>query len=234
MYLKKLYLNSSAASTGSDSANKIKEGNNMTKELSNEKSGYVYTKKDIMSILNVGEATFQRYISELSLMITLDYINGAHGERMYNEEALKKFQLLYASKKGFNANDTQNKINAVEQISQNILSDKSTNTDILIKQSEIITAILYNQKDQQNQIDEIRDIATKALNKPQITVQYPTSGYKTTERTAMQYLSKKLHRMISYQELPEKKMFSRAWTDESGEHINNFKAYDVDDLNRII
>lgn len=45
------------------------------KELSNEKSGYVYTKKDIMGILNVGEATFQRYISELSLMINLDYIN---------------------------------------------------------------------------------------------------------------------------------------------------------------
>lgn len=211
-----------------------KKGENNMKELNNEKSGYVYTKKDIMGILNVGEATFQNYLAELQCIITLDYINGAHGERLYNEEALKKFQLLYASKNGKGKEDIENKNRAMEQISQNILSDKSTNTDILIKQSEIITAILYNQKDQQNQIDEIRNIATKALNKPQITVQYPTSGYKTTERTAMQYLSKKLHRMISYKELPEKKMFSRAWTDESGEHITNFKAYDIDDLDRII
>lgn len=248
MYLKKLYLNSLAASTGSDSANKITEGNNMTKELSNEMN-LPKTVEELANELNVSEMTIRNTANKLGILMSPSTCTvqksihiSSHGQdtgktRTVHQVAFTKADAdMISAELSMHHNLKDNTV-VVDNTKEMIKDSAQSYLEDLCKDNPYLMIAIEQQKqlnEHKNQIDEIRDIATKALNKPQITVQYPTSGYKTTERTAMQYLSKKLHRMISYQELPEKKMFSRAWTDESGEHINNFKAYDIDDLDRII
>ena len=123
--------------------------------------------------------------------------------------------------------------NTIEQIKESQVTDYLN--DLCSDNPYIMIAITQQKqlKDQQRQIEEVRNIATAALNRPQVISNFPTSQYKENENTAIKYVYKRIGRYISTSELPEKKMFSKMWTDENGQHLSNFMAYSLDDLNKI-
>lgn len=123
--------------------------------------------------------------------------------------------------------------NTIEQIKESQVTDYLN--DLCSDNPYIMIAITQQKqlKDQQRQIEEVRNIAMAALNRPQVISNFPTSQYKENENTAIKYVYKRIGRYISTSELPEKKMFSKMWTDENGQYLSNFMAYSLDDLNKI-